>query len=68
MNNENSKLETYYPKSKHNWRKWLEKNHIIKDSIWVIFYKKSANQPNLTWSESVDEALCFGWIDSVNES
>jgi uncharacterized protein YdeI (YjbR/CyaY-like superfamily) len=65
MNNKTEKLETYYPKSKQAWRKWLEKNHIVKDSIWVIFYRKSANKPTLTWSESVDEALCFGWIDSV---
>lgn len=58
-------IETFYPKSKKEWRKWLEKNHVIKDSIWVLCYRKSANKPTVSWSDSVDEALCFGWIDSV---
>jgi uncharacterized protein YdeI (YjbR/CyaY-like superfamily) len=57
--------ETFYPKSKKHWRQWLEKNHNKKQSIWVICYKKKTNVPTMTWSESVDEALCFGWIDSL---
>lgn len=55
----------FYPKSAKEWRKWLEKNHEREDAVWVIFYKKSAGQPGITWSEAVDEALCFGWIDSI---
>jgi uncharacterized protein YdeI (YjbR/CyaY-like superfamily) len=61
-------IETFYPKSRLQWRKWLEKNHSKKQSIWLIFYKKSANAPTLTWSEAVDEALCFGWIDGTKKS
>jgi uncharacterized protein YdeI (YjbR/CyaY-like superfamily) len=57
--------ETFYPKSKKHWRQWLEKNHNKKQSIWVICYKKKTDVPTMTWSESVDEALCFGWIDSL---
>jgi uncharacterized protein YdeI (YjbR/CyaY-like superfamily) len=60
-------IETYYPKSKLHWRKWLLKNHSKKEAVWLVFYKKSANKPTLSWSESVDEALCFGWIDSVKK-
>ena len=45
--------------------KWLEKNYLLKEAVWLIFYKKSSPTPNLSWSEAVDEALCFGWIDSL---
>jgi len=62
-----NKLETFYPKNQEEWRKWLQSNHISKQSIWVIFYKKSSGKPTITWSEAVDEALCFGWIDSVKK-
>lgn len=58
-------IETFYPKSVKDWRMWLEKNHANKESIWVIFYKKETGYPTITWSESVDQALCFGWIDSL---
>src|SRR5712664_690856 len=47
---------------------WLEKNHDKASEIWVGFHKKSSGQPSITWPESVDEALCFGWIDSVRKS
>ncbi len=60
-----NEIETYYPTSKQAWRNWLLKNHDEKDAIWLVFYKKKAGKPTLTWSEAVDEALCFGWIDSV---
>lgn len=61
-------MDTFCPTNKEAWRSWLEKNHNIKDSIWLIFYKKKSPTPNLTWSEAVDEALCFGWIDSVKKT
>lgn len=61
-------MNNYCPINKEDWRNWLKKNHLIKDSIWLIFYKKSSPSPNLTWSEAVDEALCFGWIDSTKKS
>ena len=57
-------VEHFYPKTKQHWRKWLEKNHIRKDAVWLIHYKQNANKPSLRWSDAVDEALCFGWIDS----
>jgi uncharacterized protein YdeI (YjbR/CyaY-like superfamily) len=42
---------------------WLEEHHETEAEVYVGFYKKAANQPSLTWSEAVDQALCFGWID-----
>jgi uncharacterized protein YdeI (YjbR/CyaY-like superfamily) len=46
------------------WRKWLEENHQSKENIWLIIFKKASGIPTITYKESVDEALCFGWIDS----
>jgi len=57
--------ETYCPKSRADWRKWLEKNHDSEQSIWLVHFKSSTKVASLTWSEAVDEALCFGWIDST---
>lgn len=56
--------EIFYPKNKNDWREWLEKNHESEESVWLVFYKKNSGKESLTWSESVDIALCFGWIDS----
>jgi uncharacterized protein YdeI (YjbR/CyaY-like superfamily) len=47
------------------WRAWLEANHDRASEVWLGMYKKHSPRHNLTWSEAVDEALCFGWIDSV---
>lgn len=56
---------TYCPKNQQEWRLWLEKNHQTEDSIWLVIYKKHTEQATLSWSEAVDHALCFGWIDST---
>lgn len=61
-------IETYYPKSQTDWRNWLEKNHQLKQSVWVVFYKKSTKIASISWSEAVDESLCFGWIDSTKKT
>ena len=52
-------------RNKKEWRKWLEKNNSTSTEIWLIHYKKSSNKKNLTHNEAVEEALCFGWIDST---
>jgi uncharacterized protein YdeI (YjbR/CyaY-like superfamily) len=49
------------------WRKWLAKNHAKADELWVGFHKKATGKPSMTWAESVDEALCFGWIDGIRK-
>ena len=47
------------------WRAWLNENHADEDEVLVGFHKKASRLPSMTWSESVDQALCFGWIDGV---
>lgn len=60
----NEEIETFYPASTQEWRQWLQENHRTKPSVWLVYYKKKAGMPTITWSQAVDEALCFGWIDS----
>lgn len=57
-------IEIFYPTSQKAWRKWLEKNHISKQAVWLVFYNKKSALQSITWSDAVDVALCFGWIDS----
>jgi uncharacterized protein YdeI (YjbR/CyaY-like superfamily) len=51
-----------------SFRKWLEKNHRAETELLVGYYKVDTKKPSMTWSESVDEALCFGWIDGIRRS
>src|SRR5437660_4651800 len=51
-----------------DWRRWLAAQHDREDELWVGFYKRSTGQPSITWPQSVDEALCFGWIDGLRKS
>lgn len=50
------------------FRAWLEMHHETERELWVGFYKKGSGKPSITWPESVDEALCFGWIDGLRKS
>ena len=50
------------------FRAWLEQHHDSESEIWVCYYKRGSGKQSITWPESVDEALCFGWIDSVRKS
>src|SRR5687767_10092810 len=52
-------------KDRKKWRAWLEKNHVRSPGIWLVFYKKSSGKPTVRYDEAVEEALCFGWIDSL---
>lgn len=61
----NKDPETYCPTSRTDWREWLLKNHQSQQSVWLVYYKASSEVTSLSWSEAVDEALCFGWIDST---
>ena len=61
-------IETFYPTSRQAWRIWLSEHHISKQAVWLVQYKKSANIPTISWSEAVEEALCFGWIDGIRKS
>src|SRR5438552_396885 len=55
-------------KSPGDFRKWLEKHHASTQELLVGYYKKSSGRSSMTWPESVDEALCFGWIDGIRRS
>lgn len=50
------------------FRDWLKRHHSERDELWVGFWKKSSGRPSIAWPESVDEALCFGWIDGIRKS
>lgn len=60
-------LETFSPKNRQEWRDWLQENHDKKQSVWLIYFKKISNEPSIVYGEAVDEALCFGWIDSKSK-
>lgn len=59
---------SFYPASAKKWRAWLQKNHAKEKSVWLVCYKLSSGKPSLSWSEAVEEALCFGWIDSTRRT
>jgi uncharacterized protein YdeI (YjbR/CyaY-like superfamily) len=56
-------IKTFYPKNNEHWHNWLDRNH-TETSIWVIYYKQKSKIPTIKYSDAVDIALCFGWIDS----
>lgn len=57
-------LNSIHPTCRAEWRVWLEQNYTRQQGIWLISYKKSAGKPRFDYGEAVEEALCFGWIDS----
>jgi uncharacterized protein YdeI (YjbR/CyaY-like superfamily) len=50
-----------------DFRAWLEQHHDTEPELWVGYHKKGTGKPSMTWPESVDEALCFGWIDGIRK-
>ena len=54
-----------YMRSAEEWRGWLVHNHALAKEVWLIFYKTGSTLPCITYDESLDEALCYGWIDSL---
>lgn len=63
-----SGLSPVFFTSPAEFRAWLENHHASATELWVGFHKKATGRPSLTWPESVDEALCFGWIDGLRRS
>ena len=56
------------PRNQHAWRRWLAANHGAVSEVWVVFYKKTVRRtglPTLTYEQSVEQAICFGWIDGI---
>lgn len=60
-------LEHKYFDSRTSFRKWLEANHSVSCGIWTIFHKKHIKIAGIAYREALEEALCFGWIDSIIE-
>ena len=56
--------ETFQAGSRVEWRRWLEAHHDSSSGIWLISFKKASGKPGVSYPEAVEEALCFGWIDS----
>jgi uncharacterized protein YdeI (YjbR/CyaY-like superfamily) len=59
------RYEQFYAADRKAWRAWLRENHRKRKGVWLIFFKKASGQPRVPYDEAVEEALCFGWIDSV---
>lgn len=57
--------EQFYPKDRKAWRSWLSKNYNKVPGVWLVYYKKESGQPRVAYADAVEEALCFGWIDST---
>jgi uncharacterized protein YdeI (YjbR/CyaY-like superfamily) len=57
--------EVFYARTRHAWRTWLSKNHTRKDKVFLIIHKQDSNIKSVRYDEAVEEALCFGWIDST---
>ena len=58
---------TFFP-TPADFRAWLEAHHATIDHLWVGYYKKATKKPSVTWEDTVDEALCYGWIDGIRKS
>ena len=62
------KMKATFFKSPAEFRQWLEQHHVTARELWVGYYKKDSGRPSMAWQESVDQALCFGWIDGIRKS
>lgn len=57
-------LAEFTPTSRAAWRRWLTRNHLTSPGVWLAYHKKSSGKPSVSYAHAVEEALCFGWIDS----
>ena len=60
--------KTLYVTNRKQWRSWLTKNHNKEKEIWLIYYRKSSGKKRIPYNDAVEEALCYGWIDSIQKS
>jgi uncharacterized protein YdeI (YjbR/CyaY-like superfamily) len=58
-------MKTYDARTRERWRAWLEKHHASESEVWLIFHKKHTGKPSVAYGDALDEALCYGWIDSL---
>jgi uncharacterized protein YdeI (YjbR/CyaY-like superfamily) len=57
--------QTLYVKDRRAWRRWLQKHHATAREIWLVYHSKASDKPTIPYNDAVEEALCFGWIDSA---
>ena len=57
--------QTLYAANQKDWRKWLKRNYKTEKEIWLVYYKKTSGKPRIEYNDAVEQALCFGWIDST---
>lgn len=55
---------SYHPETRAEWRNWLAKNYAVLNGVWLVLIKKGADIAGIMYNDAVEEALCFGWIDS----
>jgi uncharacterized protein YdeI (YjbR/CyaY-like superfamily) len=58
-------MNTLYVTEREEWRGWLSENHASENEIWLVYYKKHTGKPRIPYDDAVEEAICFGWIDST---
>lgn len=58
-------MKTLRVPSRRQWREWLDKNHASESEVWLIFYKQHTGVASIEYKDALDEALCFGWVDSL---
>ena len=62
-----NEYERVHPKTAAEWRRWLHQNHDKAQGVWLVSYKAATGKARMTYEESIPDALCYGWIDSVNK-
>ncbi len=60
-------MENTYAKNRDEWRLWLKESHKSEKEIWLVYYKKHTGKPSISYRDSVEEAICFGWIDGIKK-
>ena len=60
-----SEIPTLEVRNRRQWRAWLKKHHVSSAGVWLVFHKVHTGQPSIAYSDALDEALCFGWVDSL---
>jgi uncharacterized protein YdeI (YjbR/CyaY-like superfamily) len=65
MKTEKKDIDLICPSKQSEWRNWLEQNHATASAVWLVYFKKQSGKNTISWSQAVDEAICFGWIDST---
>ncbi len=60
-------MKTFQAINRNEWRDWLKKNHATEKEIWLVYYKKHTGKQSILYRESVEEAICYGWIDGLKK-